>query len=197
MTYDKFIELYPWFDLFLELFKGVVPTFVAILAIAVNNYKSNKRDKRNKRIDMIIKYEEGLIEKISLLESVLEEVYDSFSDVLKCKDINDLSLLCSKYDDYKSKLIKINIELYNFTFCAQDILEATIDSKEISDDIRDIIKSMEQVVGNHAENNGPLTGISEHERIKIKEIRDDIIKFNSWHALDMKRIQEKMYSLIK
>jgi len=55
---------------------------------------------------------------------------------------------------------------------------------------------MEQVVGDHAQN-GQLTGISEHERIKAKEIRDDIIKFNSWHALDMKRIQEKMYSLIK
>lgn len=196
MSYDKFIELYPWFDLYLELFKGVVPTFVAILAIAVNNYKSNKRDKRNKRIDMIIKYEGGLIDKISLLESVLQEAYETFCDILNCKDNNELEQLCSKYDNYKSTLFKLNIELYNFTYCAEDILEATIDSKEISGDIKDLIKSMEQIIIDHAQN-GPLAGITELESIKIKEIRGVIVDFNSWRALDMKRIQAKMYCLIK
>ena len=44
MTYDELIILYPMVDLFLELFKGLAPTIVAILAIVVNNALSKKRE---------------------------------------------------------------------------------------------------------------------------------------------------------
>lgn len=46
MNYTSFIELHPWVDLFLELFKGIMPTLVALLAIYINNRIAAKREKR-------------------------------------------------------------------------------------------------------------------------------------------------------
>ena len=32
MTYQELVKCYPWIDLVLELFKGVMPTFVALFS---------------------------------------------------------------------------------------------------------------------------------------------------------------------
>lgn len=65
MTYIELIEQYPCIDLILKLFSEIAPVLVAILAIVINNWKSSTRDKRNKKIDMIVNSENLLIEKIS------------------------------------------------------------------------------------------------------------------------------------
>ena len=49
MTYSEFVKIYPALDLFLELFKGLGPTLIAILAIVLNHRNSVKRDKENRR----------------------------------------------------------------------------------------------------------------------------------------------------
>lgn len=46
MSYEEFIKLHPWFDLGFELFKGIMPTLVALLAIFINNKIASKREKR-------------------------------------------------------------------------------------------------------------------------------------------------------
>ncbi|MDK0563672.1 hypothetical protein P5E48_08160 [Clostridium perfringens] len=55
MTYDDLINLYPWFDLFWELFKGIVPTAVALLAIYINDRLAIKREKKKNEKDIKIK----------------------------------------------------------------------------------------------------------------------------------------------
>ncbi|MCX0380046.1 hypothetical protein LI055_10485 [Clostridium perfringens] len=55
MTYDELINLYPWFDLFWELFKGIVPTAVALLAIYINDRLAIKREKKKNEKDIKIK----------------------------------------------------------------------------------------------------------------------------------------------
>ena len=53
MTYNEFILRYPCVDLVM----GFAPVLVAILAIIINNWRSAVRDKKNKKIDIIINYE--------------------------------------------------------------------------------------------------------------------------------------------
>ena len=55
MTYSEFVKIYPALDLFLELFKGLGPTLIAILAIVLNHRNSVKRDKENRRNGDIVK----------------------------------------------------------------------------------------------------------------------------------------------
>lgn len=55
MSYEDLILLYPWVDLVLELFKGVMPTLVALLAIYLNNSFASEREliyrKKNLQLD--------------------------------------------------------------------------------------------------------------------------------------------------
>lgn len=44
MSYEDLILLHPWVDLVLELFKGVMPTLVALLAIYLNNSFARERE---------------------------------------------------------------------------------------------------------------------------------------------------------
>lgn len=45
MNYADFIRLNPWFDLIFELFKGIAPTLVALIAIWINNIMADKRER--------------------------------------------------------------------------------------------------------------------------------------------------------
>lgn len=59
MTYQELIRCYPWVDLILELFKGIMPTMVALFAIFMNNSFAKKRDlmcrKKNLQLDYFVK----------------------------------------------------------------------------------------------------------------------------------------------
>lgn len=55
MNYEKFATLYPWLDFGLELFKGIMPTIVALLAIYFNNKNATKREKEKIEHDIRMK----------------------------------------------------------------------------------------------------------------------------------------------
>ena len=201
MSYNDFIAQYPCVDLFLEFFGKIVPVAVAIIAIIVNNAKSSNRDKRNKKIDMIVHYENLLIDKISELENSLDGLLDSFIKILRAqknkKNINKLEGEFDAYNLSKERVQKCNIELYNLSFCASEILKENVNSKDISDDISGIIKSMENILEKY------LLGVelddaSNNQNIVqgIHQIRDDIIEVKSWLSVDLKRIMENTFNLL-
>lgn len=77
MTYRDLVECYPWIDLVLELFKGIMPTVVALFAIFMNNSLSKKRDlmhrKKNLQLDYFAKILNWLHEmKNDIMEVSLE-----------------------------------------------------------------------------------------------------------------------------
>ena len=78
MTYNDFIALHPWVDLTLNLFETFAPVVVAIFAIFKNNSNSSKRDKLNKKLDMIANYENILIHKVTLTECAMDELLERF-----------------------------------------------------------------------------------------------------------------------
>lgn len=56
MTYQELVKCYPWVDLFLELFKGIMPTVVALFAIFMNNSLSKKRDLMSRKMNLQLDY---------------------------------------------------------------------------------------------------------------------------------------------
>lgn len=71
MSYESFKLAYPWVDLILELFKGIMPTVVALLAIYVNNKIASKREMRTSK-----KEEERLKEQYKREEEKMKKSFE-------------------------------------------------------------------------------------------------------------------------
>lgn len=196
MTYVDLVTRYPWVDLMLEMFSKIVPVVVAVLAIIVNNTNSSKRDKRNKKIDMIVSYENMLVDKISALEDALDDLLDLFYEVLKCRCDKRIEIVYEKYRLAKGNVLKCNIELFNLTFCASEILKENVDSKDIMEDIKSIVKSMENMIENHMVD-GILNGLDEDWVKDAKQIKNEVIEVKSWLSVDIKRVMEKTFNMLK
>lgn len=93
MTYSEFILKYPYIDLIM----GFAPVVVAILAIFINNWRSGVRDKKNKRIDIIVKYENTLIEKVSAVDYALDELEKNFRKIMFCYNVEELENLLENF----------------------------------------------------------------------------------------------------
>ncbi len=76
MTYDELIILYPLIDLFLELFKGLAPMIVAILAIVVNQY------------NLSISGLEQINDTNKLVGDVMD-VCTQYSYIFKCENVDE------------------------------------------------------------------------------------------------------------
>ena len=196
MTYNEFITQYPWADLILKIFSDIAPVVVAILAIVINNKKSSTRDKRNKKIDMIVSYEKLLIDKISELEDTFDDLLDSFLCVLKCDDSINAKRACETYDLFKGKVLRCSIELYNLSFCVSEIVKENVNSKDITNDIKLVMKSMDKLIKKHFAGDC-LNDMCDIEKEEVREIKDDIIDLKSWLTVDIKRLMEKTYDLLK
>ena len=196
MTYNELITQRPWIDLVLKLFGEIAPVLVAILAIIINNWKSSRRDRINKKIDMIIKYENLLIDKISIVEHSLEELQNVFRKAMKCRDADKIKEYLNNYDLARGKVLECNVELFNYSFYASEILKENIDTIEIVEDIKKVIISMDEMVVNRFSDK-ILDEMSEDEKKEINKIKDDTIDIKSWLTIDIKRVMDNTFSLLK
>ena len=89
MNYISFISKYPYIDLILELFKGVAPTIVALLAIRINNDRANKRDLRKQTTDIKINTLLKLEEHVINFNNVIYDVGKEFLDYMQWVDKKD------------------------------------------------------------------------------------------------------------
>lgn len=118
MTYDELIILYPMVDLFLELFKGLAPTIVAVLAIVVNNVLSRKREQETQRISKIRLVNSG---KIAVLNNLMEK-YMILSKLYWIGGSTALEYLgLVKEEEIKEKLIEVKNHLLHIQHAGLEI----------------------------------------------------------------------------
>ena len=192
MTYNEFISRYPVIDLVM----GFAPVVVAILAIVINNWRSGVRDKKNKKIDIIINYENMLIEKISKIDRMLDELREAFESVMQSTNLDEIRKYLDKYNYVKSELLNCNVELFNFCFSTADILYEKVDAKDIVEDIKNVIRHMNEMVEKRIYEKS-FDEIREEDMKKIEEIKDEVIEVKSWMQIDVKRIMGKILSMLK
>lgn len=105
MTYQELIRCYPWFDLVLELFKGIMPTVVALFAIFMNNFLSKKRDlvhrKKSLQLDYFVKILNWLHEMKNDIMEVSLELEKVLSRMNPDEQIN-------RYNDFIKSISKMN-----------------------------------------------------------------------------------------
>lgn len=89
MTYQELIKSYPWIDLALELFKGIMPTVVALFTIFMTEFFIRKRNKVDKKREMELQYLEKILSWIHETRQNVFEISSSLSKVLLMRDIPD------------------------------------------------------------------------------------------------------------
>ena len=120
MTYEELVKFYPCVDLFLELFKGLAPTIVAVLAIIINNSVSARRDKKANKINKEKKIAEG---KITVLNEMLDK-YIKLSQLFWMSGTHlILYLSCTDSEERKQKNKDFEQSLYEFQFKSQEIYD--------------------------------------------------------------------------
>ncbi|MDY5910477.1 MAG: hypothetical protein SPJ62_00350 [Inconstantimicrobium porci] len=70
MDYNTFMKIHPLFNLGYELFKGIMPTLVALFVIWINNKSANKREKNKLTNERFYNLENNALEINSLVYDV-------------------------------------------------------------------------------------------------------------------------------
>ena len=118
MNYDQFIELYPAVDLALEIFKGLAPTIVAVLAIIINNSLAKAR---NQKDNELLRKKKIADAKIVVLNTMLEK-YIEFSQLIWASGTKLILYLSEENGEKREKLEReFQQSIYEFQFKSQDI----------------------------------------------------------------------------
>lgn len=194
MTYDQFINLHPFFDLFFELFKGVIPTIVAIMAIYLNNKGAMKREQKSRKEDMIIKIKGTMLDKLidvtNMYYNCGKIAIQCITEVEECnkKKLNDelfdyLNILYAKsweiVDYYNTMFVSLNID---------------INCKEINNDIYQFGNKLTDIVRINEDINNVQIRKKREERIKRcrEEISEIVSDSTSWKSVIMKQISDSI-----
>jgi hypothetical protein len=78
-----------------EFIKIIIPTAVAIAAILVNNRRAEKRDRANKKKDLLLKWRYELLSNTSDLSIMVDEINEAYINIMDAYEIKK----CEKYQE--------------------------------------------------------------------------------------------------
>ncbi len=170
MSYQELIKMYPWVDLAMEIFKGVVPTIVAIVTVIVTQHCTNKRELQCKAKEMRLDYLEKILNWIHQIKNNIFEVSEMLENALaednpkvreeKCKsfikELNETNLSIATWSDtynsvttafgYDVKLNDLKESLCGFGDAMNNILHVYLPKPNTSDATEKINIHIEQVM---------------------------------------------------
>ncbi len=151
MSYEDLIILHPWVDLVLELFKGVMPTLVALLAIFLNNSFARERELIYRKKNLQLDYYTKMLNWLHDIKNDIMEVSRDLDNALNKMNPNDR---VNRYNDFMKSISKMNtsvaawkdtysvmLEIYN---CDIELNQL---KKEISNCSDNLVKIGNQYIG--------------------------------------------------
>lgn len=105
MTYQDFIMEYPWVDFALEIFKGVMPTVIALASVFVTQTYISKRERRNKHRNKKQEYYETILKWLIEMKTRVFEVSFQLQKLLV---IDDLEKRFQENKEYVSAVSSTN-----------------------------------------------------------------------------------------
>ena len=121
MTYQEFIKCYPWFDLALELFKGIMPTVVALFAIFMNNSLSKKRDLIYRKKSLQLDYYIKILNWLHEIREDIMEVSRNLENSLNKKEPNER---VNKYNEFLWSISNVNERIASWKNTYSAVLES-------------------------------------------------------------------------
>ena len=160
MNYEDFIVKYPWFDLFWEVFKGIMPTIIALLAIYINNKKANGRDKEKLVINALLLLQDNINNLNNMIYNTGKDClsYLQYLDDSKVKEIyfnrynesNNELLLFSRKVRFLVDIerFKFNIKSISFDECYKKIAYYTYKICDIIDEYNEKVRDIDRKEAN-------------------------------------------------
>lgn len=121
MTYQELVDCYPWIDLVLELFKGIMPTMVALFAIFKNNSLSQKRDLMHRKKAMELDYLEKVL---SWIHEIKNEIFNTSQAFEKALVQRDFQVRVEKCNEARAVLSRMNTSIATWNDTYNDIMES-------------------------------------------------------------------------
>ena len=117
MTYQEFIKCYPWVDLLLELFRGIMPTMVALFAIFINNSLSRKRDLMYRKKSLQMDYYLKILNWLHEIKDDVMKVSRNLDNSLNKREPNER---VSRYNEFLGSISNMNEKIASWkdTYCA-------------------------------------------------------------------------------
>jgi len=134
MSYEDLILLHPWIDLVLELFKGVMPTLVALLAIYLNNSFARERELIYRKKNLQLDYYTKMLNWLHNIKNDMMEVSRDLDNALR----KDLDKRENKYNDFMKSISKMNTSIATWKDTYSSILEiycCDIELNQLKEDI--------------------------------------------------------------
>ncbi len=171
MSYEDLIFLHPWVDLVLELFKGVMPTLVALLAIFLNNLFARERELIYRKKNLQLDYYTKMLNWFHDIKNDIMDVSRELDNALYKRDPNDR---VNRYNNFINSISKMNTSIAAWKDTYSSILEiycCDIELNQLKVDIfncSDILKK----IGEKYINQGDTT-------MATDEINNIVIKTNT------------------
>lgn len=151
MSYEDLILLHPWVDLVLELFKGVMPTLVALLAIFLNNSFARERELIYRKKNLQLDYYTKMLNWLHDIKNDIMEVSRDLDNALNKMNPNDRA---NRYNDFMKSISKMNtsVSAWKDTYSVMlEIYNCDIElnqlKKEISNCSDNLVKIGNQYIG--------------------------------------------------
>ncbi len=122
MSYEDLILLHPWIDLVLELFKGVMPTLVALLAIYLNNSFARKRELIYRKKNLQLDYYTKMLNWLHNIKKDMMEVSRDLDNALK-EDLDNLDNRKNRCNNFINSISKMNTSIATWKDTYSFILE--------------------------------------------------------------------------
>lgn len=150
MSYEDLILLHPWIDLVLELFKGVMPTLVALLAIFLNNSFAKERELKYRKKSLQLDYYTKMLNWFHDIKNDIMEVSRDLENSLNKQNPNDRY---NRFNDFMKSISNMNTNFVSWkdTYSAMlEIYSCDIElsqlKKEISNCSDNLIKIGKQYI---------------------------------------------------
>ena len=82
MSWQEVIVEYPWVAVALEIFKGVMPTVIALITVFITQWRISVRERKNKKKDKTFEYYENILNWLIKLKKTFMEQTHSLDKVL-------------------------------------------------------------------------------------------------------------------
>ena len=108
LTYQELVKTYPWVSIALEVFKGVAPTLVSILAIFITQYCIKKREMGFKKKEMHIEYLEKVL---NYIVQIRVNIFDVSSMIEKSLREKNPEVRLEKCNEVTQKINAMNLSV--------------------------------------------------------------------------------------
>lgn len=200
MNYETLIATYPFIDSFLQLFNGIMPTIVALLAIYINNNRAWKRDKNKEITEMkrktLLVLEESSIQLYNMAYNVGKEYLD-YMQHLKEKDKkekyfnlyyenNKDMLMFSRKVRFlsESAIIKTGIDTIEFDSCFRKVSDFAYGISCISEAYYDLVNNSKT----KREEDHYLDQVQKELIIISEEVENEILNYIKGIASSVKNL---------